>query len=83
MVILSSGLDSPLDCSATYLTDLAGQTVENSHSPRGPRFDPRGPQKNAYGQLFDQLTSWDAKVRLKFSVLRHEILLKQKNIFWV
>ena len=44
MAIFSSTLNSALDRSATFLTVLAGLTVKNRRSPRGPRFEPGWPQ---------------------------------------
>ena len=44
MAILTRHLNSALDRSAIVLTVLAGQTVKNRHSPRGPWFEPGRPQ---------------------------------------
>ena len=51
MVVFSFVLDSALDHSATFLTDLARRTVKNWRSPRGPWFDPGRPQTKCIGSI--------------------------------
>ena len=51
MVVFSFVLDSALDHSATFLTDLARRTVKNWRSPRGPRFEPGRPQTKIHRSI--------------------------------
>ena len=51
MVILSSALDSALDCSATFLTDLAGRTVKKLASPIGPGFESRSRRQKGHRSI--------------------------------
>ena len=51
MAIFSPALTSALDHSATFLTVLAGRTVKNSGSPRGPRFEPGRPQPKIHRSI--------------------------------
>ena len=51
MAIFSPALTSALDHSATFLTVLAGRTVKNSGSPRGPRFEPGRPQTKIHRSI--------------------------------
>ena len=51
MAILAPHLSSALDRSAIFLTDLAGRTVKNCHSLRGPRFEPRRLPTKLHGSI--------------------------------
>ena len=51
MAIFSSVLTSASDRSATFLTVLAGRTVKNCRSPRGPRFEPGRPQTKIHRSI--------------------------------
>ena len=51
MAILAPILTSALDHSAIFLTDLAGRTVKNCRSPRGPRFEPGRPQTKIHRSI--------------------------------
>ena len=51
MAIFSPAVTSALDHSATFLTVLAGRTVKNCRSPRGPRFEPGRPQTKIHRSI--------------------------------